>query len=76
MVRRSTFLSGEQVMRSRYGEKVKLPTWRDMLRRSTFLPGKQIMQNRDDEMVNFLPGELVMEVFLVRRSTSYLASRL
>ncbi len=28
MVRRSTFIPGEQVMRSRYGEKVNLPTWR------------------------------------------------
>jgi hypothetical protein len=28
MVRRLTFLPGEQVMRSRYGEKVNIPTWR------------------------------------------------
>jgi hypothetical protein len=28
MVRRLTFLPGEQVMRSRYGEKVNITTWR------------------------------------------------
>jgi hypothetical protein len=34
MVRRSTFLLGEQVMRSRYSE------------RTTFLPGEQLMRSR------------------------------
>jgi hypothetical protein len=40
MVRGSTFLPGEQVMRSRYGEKV------------TFLLGEQVLRSRYGEKVN------------------------
>jgi hypothetical protein len=40
MVGRSTFLPGEQVMRSRYVEKVN------------FLPGEQVMRSKYGEKVN------------------------
>jgi hypothetical protein len=40
MVKRSTFLPGERVMRSRYKEKVN------------FLPGEQVMRSRYGEKVN------------------------